>query len=171
MGFIFYNSSNNGELSDKRSHFILSTLKDSIKNMRKSSENLKQQTSKSKKSPENTSNNTEIDINTLTNMNNVSREEKFNIIVRKNAHAFEYFILAIIVSYSLFLFNIKGKNALIYIMFICLFYAVTDEFHQIFVPGRSSQVLDVIIDFAGSVIGMAVFYLVERTGGKWRGES
>ena len=36
-------------------------------------------------------------------------------------------------------------------------YAVTDEVHQIFVPGRSCMVTDVCIDSAGVVAGMLVF--------------
>ena len=88
------------------------------------------------------------------------RNEEIDLIIRKNAHAFEYCMLAVFVANFLFLFGMKGKNALIYIMFICLFYAVTDEFHQMFVLGRGSLVSDVLIDFAGSLIGIGVFYLV-----------
>jgi len=43
---------------------------------------------------------------------------------------------------------------------ICLLYAVTDEFHQMFVSGINSLVSDVLTDFAGSLIGIGVFYLV-----------
>ena len=87
------------------------------------------------------------------------RDEKINIFIRKNAHAFEYCMLAVFVANFLFLFGMKGKNALIYIMFICLFYAVTDEFHQSFVLGRGSLVSDVLIDFMGSLMGLGIFYL------------
>lgn len=80
-------------------------------------------------------------------------------IVRKNAHAFEYIVLAILVSAALFTYNLKGKAALIYIMFICLFYSVTDELHQSFVPGRTSLVSDVLIDFLGAIIGLGIYYL------------
>ncbi|MCH5138771.1 VanZ family protein, partial [Clostridiaceae bacterium UIB06] len=31
--------------------------------------------------------------------------------------------------------------------------------HQSFVPGRTSLVSDVLIDFSGSIIGIAMFYL------------
>ena len=36
-------------------------------------------------------------------------------------------------------------------------YAVTDELHQFFVPGRSAQVLDVGIDTAGVIIGIIIY--------------
>ena len=35
-------------------------------------------------------------------------------------------------------------------------YAGTDELHQLFVPGRSGQVSDVLLDSAGALIGLAV---------------
>ena len=44
-------------------------------------------------------------------------------------------------------------------MFICLFYAVTDEYHQMFIPGRGSSVSDVLIDFGGALVGLGFFYL------------
>jgi len=80
-------------------------------------------------------------------------------IARKNAHAFEYTVLAFLLSASFFSFDKRGRGIIIYILFICLFYAVTDEFHQSFVPGRSSRASDVLIDFGGSIIGMLLFYL------------
>ena len=48
---------------------------------------------------------------------------------------------------------------MIYILFIVLFYAVSDEFHQLYVQGRNSSVLDIIIDFIGGLIGTIIFYL------------
>ena len=36
-------------------------------------------------------------------------------------------------------------------------YAATDEFHQLFVPGRSGQLSDVILDSAGALAGVAAF--------------
>ena len=50
-------------------------------------------------------------------------------------------------------------NALYTIIF-CMLYAATDEFHQLFVPGRGAQVRDVVIDTCGSLIGTAVFLLI-----------
>ena len=45
-------------------------------------------------------------------------------------------------------------------------YAATDEMHQLFVPGRSGQVSDVLLDSAGAMAGLAVLggirFLVQR---------
>lgn len=136
FGFIFYNSTKPGDASNEKSYAILNKIRAEYREL--NGEEAKQYNS----------------------LPNSAREEKLNLIIRKNAHAFEYCILAVVVSLILFQFNLKGKRAVIYIMFICLFYAVLDEFHQIYVPGRTSSVRDVLIDFAGSLIGMAFYYIV-----------
>ena len=139
MGFIFYNSSRSGSLSNLRSYGIVQSLRD-----------------------------VKYDVEGKTNSSKLkqgalplsSRDEKINLVIRKNAHAFEYCLLAVIVSNLLFIVGLKGKNALTTIMFICLLFAVGDEFHQLFVPGRTSLVSDVLIDFAGSLVGIGLFYFV-----------
>lgn len=151
MGFIFYNSSNIGEVSEERSHRMLYDIKNKYHQIKKEEKIVANNYSISNEKLEQS--------NIIDNKYLNKREENLNIILRKNAHAFEYMVLAMIVTGVLFSFNIKGKLALIYIMFVCLFYAVTDEFHQMFVPGRTSLVGDVLIDFVGSLIGMAIYYL------------
>jgi len=37
---------------------------------------------------------------------------------------------------------------------ICLLYAISDEIHQMFVPGRGPLVSDVFLDLTAAVIGM-----------------
>ena len=137
MGFIFYNSSRSGSLSNLRSYGIVQSLRDV------------------KYDVEGKTNSTKLKQGALPLS---SRDEKINLVIRKNAHAFEYCLLAVIVSNLLFIVGLKGKNALTTIMFICLLFAVGDEFHQLFVPGRTSLVSDVLIDFAGSLIGIGLFY-------------
>ena len=41
----------------------------------------------------------------------------------------------------------------------CSIYAVTDELHQYFVPGRSCQVKDVMIDSSGALTGICLCML------------
>ena len=63
-----------------------------------------------------------------------------------------FFVLSFFLSISI----IKGKNQnkdLVYLAaIICIFYALTDELHQLFVPGRTSAVTDVLIDSIGILI-------------------
>lgn len=41
-------------------------------------------------------------------------------------------------------------------------YAATDEIHQLFVPGRSDQMSDVILDSAGAMAGILVLAAVRK---------
>jgi len=40
------------------------------------------------------------------------------------------------------------------IVLFCLFYGITDEFHQSFIPGRSCDVFDVMADASGGVLAV-----------------
>ena len=84
----------------------------------------------------------------------------FENFLRKCAHGFIYFILGLLScnfskSYS---FRFEKSIAVA----ICFIYAVSDEIHQLFVPGRSGQVSDVIVDLIGSLIGIVLFALIKR---------
>lgn len=43
---------------------------------------------------------------------------------------------------------------------IAALYAASDEIHQLFVPGRSGQLSDVILDSAGALAGVAAFTVI-----------
>ncbi|MEH7223204.1 VanZ family protein [Bacillus sp. JJ1566] len=43
-----------------------------------------------------------------------------------------------------------------------MIYAISDEIHQIFVPGRGPQVADVVIDSARAIAGIAMYMLIVR---------
>lgn len=79
----------------------------------------------------------------------------------------EYAILAclmmsVLISYGI---NERKRVELISIIFTFL-YACTDEFHQLFVPGREGKFLDVMIDTCGATAGVLVLtfliYLFEK---------
>lgn len=81
---------------------------------------------------------------------------QFNHFVRKFAHFSAYAVLGILVSYALSKNKIQ-KRAFFLSLAICIIYAVSDELHQLFVPGRGCQFKDVIIDAAGAVSGIAIY--------------
>lgn len=66
--------------------------------------------------------------------------EKIEYPIRKMAHATEYAILGMLVSGTAYAYGICGKKAIRYAWIWATFYAATDEFHQLFVPGRSGQI-------------------------------
>lgn len=74
--------------------------------------------------------------------------------IRKLAHMAEYAVLALTIVVPLYLiFGFRGKKLLGISESICVLYAISDELHQWFVPGRSCEVRDVIIDSVGALIG------------------
>ena len=56
--------------------------------------------------------------------------------------------------------NINKKPQLAFL--ICVLYAISDEIHQLFVPGRAGQVRDVLIDSSGSFLGIFLVMLFVR---------
>lgn len=83
--------------------------------------------------------------------------ESLQFIARKSAHFIAYMILGIILILLLQLSNINKKPQLA--LALCVAYAISDEFHQFFVPGRSSQLRDVLIDSLGSLTGIMLVLL------------
>ncbi|MCR5639092.1 MAG: VanZ family protein [Lachnospiraceae bacterium] len=86
------------------------------------------------------------------------------LFLRKGAHMFEYFVLCIVTVSYILTFEKARKNRkwLFMALFVCLFYASTDEFHQRFVPGRWGCVTDVCVDLTGATIGFLLYMLMLR---------
>lgn len=115
----------------------------------------------------NLSSSNNLSLSILPSFKGLTRSQQ-NDIIRKYAHAFEFFILAILFANVLFAFNFRGKKAIIYVLFAVLFYACTDEYHQMYVPGRNSSIKDVFIDFAGGIFGLCFYYILFYTKEKTR---
>ena len=82
--------------------------------------------------------------------------EKFEHLIRKMAHYTEYMLLGISIFIPLFLFYVKGHTVYLISSFFCFFYASTDEFHQLFIDGRSASPKDVLLDTCGAVTGILI---------------
>ncbi len=93
-------------------------------------------------------------------------ETELNLIVRKIAHAFEFFLLGIVLCFTFRYFKIDDNNLLIYTLFTVLFVAVIDEFFQIFIQNRTSSVVDVLIDFGGGILANTLFFIFSSERGK-----
>lgn len=157
MGFIFYNSSQSGLESNNKSRSIINQIlydndKDyGVKNILIMSGGKSETTDYIGDE----SGNISYDDYYNTYLQNI------NIILRKGAHLFEFLILAILVAWVMGSYEIKGRKASVYVLFIVLLYAVSDEFHQLFVPGRTARVQDILIDFIGGIIGTVIFYTLK----------
>ena len=82
--------------------------------------------------------------------------------VRKGAHLSLYLILGILVISLLREYMVINTKLVLLSLLICFLYACSDEIHQLFVPGRSGEVRDVLIDTLGACLGVSFYYLVFR---------
>lgn len=83
--------------------------------------------------------------------------KKYSFFVRKCAHFTEYFILGFLVINALYICGVK-RYSLIYTIVICILYAVSDEVHQLFVPGRSGQLSDTLLDSSASIFSSYLYH-------------
>ena len=89
---------------------------------------------------------------------NITNTDNLTFIIRKLAHFIEYFILGILVINVI----LDYHKRIYYAITICFIYALSDELHQIFIPGRSCEVRDIIIDIIGSVMGIYFLYFLKK---------
>ena len=89
-----------------------------------------------------------------------------DLIIRKLGHFSEYMTLGFFsCSYlsNLFIENSKikdfKKTGILSFLFSVI-YALSDEFHQTFVPGRDGNIVDVLIDSSGALVGILVSCIV-----------
>ncbi len=92
-----------------------------------------------------------------------------NAPMRKVIHATVYFVLAffIMIVLNIIFDHKKYIISLILTLIICAGFAASDEFHQTFVNGRTGQVMDVLIDSAGAIVGMmfySTYHIVYKMG-------
>jgi len=52
------------------------------------------------------------------------------------------------------------RNMAVFIF--CLLYALSDEYHQTFVPGRLFQIQDLLIDSAGILAGILIYPIFQK---------
>lgn len=101
-------------------------------------------------------------------------------IVRETAHGIEYFIFGALVFNALYIClnyrkqeemlltaetgievidRFRAINCIICAILISSIYALSDEIHQISVPGRAFQLMDLFIDMIGAIIGIICLYM------------
>ncbi len=99
---------------------------------------------------------------------NLSVQEKEKVLkylvfpVRKCAHLGLYLIFGILVISLLREYMVINIKLVLLSLLISFLYACSDEIHQLFVPGRSGEVRDVLIDTLGACLGISFYYVVFR---------
>lgn len=81
----------------------------------------------------------------------------------KLQHLLAYCILSILLYLTLTIqdkFLQLKKYSAYYTMIILFFYALIDEIHQLIIPGRQGEVMDVIADVIGGIIGLIIVRLI-----------
>lgn len=94
------------------------------------------------------------------------------LVARKGAHVTEYAVFAVLLWWALRHSRWGGaggwsKKCARGAWVIATLFAATDEFHQLFVPGREGSIWDVLIDSCGAATGLFLLWLIGRWRKKW----
>lgn len=89
------------------------------------------------------------------------------VVVRKAAHAFEYFVLCGLLLLALRTWTWPRRGWASW--GLASAYACSDEFHQLFIPLRVGDIQDVMIDSLGAALMLGLYALLRWSLGKWRG--
>jgi len=93
-------------------------------------------------------------------------QDAITFIVRKSAHIFMYFVLGMLIFNVLRQYTQNSKKLIGFSILFAFVYAVLDELHQAFVPGRSAEPRDVLLDTIGASLGVALCMLIIRRKAK-----
>lgn len=99
----------------------------------------------------------------MTDTEKTEKVESLQFTARKIAHFLIYTVLGIlsllsVISYCKLRFYLRTAISAL----ICLLYAASDEVHQLFVAGRSCEIRDILIDFCGALLGIAICAVITR---------
>jgi VanZ family protein len=79
-----------------------------------------------------------------------------DLVLRKLAHMLVFGLLAAGCFRGLTFHGVRGPAALVGAATVATAYAISDEFHQTFVAGRSGSPVDVVIDLVGILVVLAM---------------
>ena len=89
---------------------------------------------------------------------------RINGVTRKLAHMTEYFLLAVAMSFPLYVYGLRGILLVLVAGGICIGFSCLDEYHQSFVAGRAASWKDVGIDSFGVLVGIILVRIIGWTG-------
>ena len=87
-----------------------------------------------------------------------------HFLIRKCAHVTLYFLLAISVSFPLYVYGLRGIPLMLVAGGFCIAFACGDEYHQSLVEGRGPSKQDVMIDSIGVIAGVILVRIVGFIG-------
>jgi VanZ family protein len=80
----------------------------------------------------------------------IFEKQGLEALVKKGAHAVGYGLLGVLIMRALLAQGLPAREAAYFAILLAVSYALTDELHQGFVPGRHATVLDVGFDYVGA---------------------
>lgn len=89
-------------------------------------------------------------------------------VIRKLAHYTIYTLGGILIYNYANTTDKSKKEKILYSIAFGAGYAITDELHQFFVPGRSARIFDVGIDTLGVITGVLLYLVIIKIIQKWR---
>jgi VanZ family protein len=90
-----------------------------------------------------------------------------HFLIRKLGHLTEYAILAMLLWRGVDRgMNLRMKMSILFLLawLAAAIFAVTDEFHQSFVPSRTASPIDMMIDICGAMIGLIICMMFAAQG-------
>ena len=81
-------------------------------------------------------------------------------VIRKIAHFSIYTVVGILLIAICSTYKIKEIKGIGISFILGVIYATSDEIHQSFIPGRSAQITDVMLDSLGVLFGIFIFLLI-----------
>ncbi len=86
-----------------------------------------------------------------------AEDEVLDFVIKKAGHVLEYAILSVLWLRALGAGPRSSKRKWVVALTVTGLYALTDEYHQSFVPGRTASLRDVGFDWLGAVLGAWVW--------------
>ncbi|HEX9058870.1 MAG TPA: VanZ family protein [Clostridia bacterium] len=101
----------------------------------------------------------------ITEQQKIDLVERVNPIARELMHSVVYFVLGVFAHITILGLRKKYLSAGIITFIFCVAYGLSDEIHQLFVPGRCFQLIDLGMDAIGSLAAIALvmlLYIIKR---------
>jgi len=87
----------------------------------------------------------------------------WDFLIKKSSHVLVYGLFAVLTQRALLLHGWAVQRAAVMAVLLVVGYALTDEFHQSFTPGRRASFLDIGFDTLGALVAvLLVGYLLAR---------
>jgi len=96
--------------------------------------------------------------NTISSLPGVKIElSLFHSLLRQTAHFIVFLILALLLINAFRISGLNFNRSALYTFIFAVIYAALDEYHQSFVPGRTAELKDIVVDSLGIVSGLGLY--------------